>query len=316
MGSPAEMFSKVKASPGQFDLIYNTAGWFNQYVQSDLIIPIDESKVPNVKEISDAFPWRDATTVNGKNYGILYTWGAQPLGWNAADVPGDYDIDQYLDDKGEPADWNILWDEQFKGKVTIFDDPTSVEPMIGLALGFENPYQLSDAQFEKFRQKLLDLRPQVKKLTSGFDDQTNTFVTGEAIIGYVNNDLSIVQAAKKGVTIEANHEVPQGVPAWSDNATLTKEGGANKQDACYEFINETIALPWQARLSKTTGITGTLSYDQAVEQGLTKEELAPTLIPQTREGDAFFGVLSFFEEVEDLDKRLEVWNEFKLGIGT
>ena len=110
--------------------------------------------------------------------------------------------------------------------------------------------------------------------------------------------------------------MPQGVPAWSDNATLTKEGGANKQDACYEFINETLALPWQARLSKTTGITGTLSYDQAVDQGLTKEELAPTLIPQTREGDAFFGVLSFFEEVEDLDKRLEVWNEFKLGIGT
>ena len=69
VGSPAEMFSKVKASPGQFDIIYNTAGWFNQYVQSDLIIPIDELRVPNVKEISDAFPWRDATTVNGKTTG-------------------------------------------------------------------------------------------------------------------------------------------------------------------------------------------------------------------------------------------------------
>ena len=139
VGSPAEMFAKVKASPGQFDIIYNTAGWFDQYVQSDLIIPIDESKVPNVKEISDAFPWRDATSVKGTNYGILYTWGAQPLGWNAAEVPGDYDISQYVDDKGIPADWNIFWDEQFKGKVTIFDDPTSVEPMIPLALGIRTP---------------------------------------------------------------------------------------------------------------------------------------------------------------------------------
>ena len=60
--------------------------------------------------------------------------------------------------------------------------------------------------------------------------------------------------------------VSQGVPAWSDNATLTKEGGANKQDAAYEFINETISLPWQARLVKTTGNSGTLSYDQAVDQ--------------------------------------------------
>ena len=103
VGSPAEMFAKVKASPGQFDVIYNTAGWFDQYVQSGLIIPIDESKVPNVKEISDAFPWRDATSVKGTNYGILYTWGAQPLGWNAAEVPGDYDISQYVGRRGHPG---------------------------------------------------------------------------------------------------------------------------------------------------------------------------------------------------------------------
>src|SRR3954454_23492881 len=31
VGSPAEMFSKVKANPGQYDIILNTAGWFPQY---------------------------------------------------------------------------------------------------------------------------------------------------------------------------------------------------------------------------------------------------------------------------------------------
>jgi spermidine/putrescine-binding protein len=315
VGSPAEMFSKVKASPGQFDVILNTSGWFDQYVKSDLIIPIDESKVPNVKEISDAFPWRDATSVDGKNYAILYTWGDQPLGWNSDDVPGSFNVDQYLTD-GVPNDWNILWDPQFKGKVTIFDDPTSVEPMIPLALGFENPYQLNEEQFTQFEKRLFELRPQVKKLTSGFDDQANTFINGEAIIGYVNHTLVVVEANKKGTPIEANHIVEQGVPAWSDNMTLTKEGGAKKQDAAYEFINAMIELPWQARLVKTTGNTGTLSYDQAVDQGLTKEELEPTLIPLTKEGDAFFEKMVFFQAVEDLERRLEAWNEFKLGIGT
>jgi spermidine/putrescine-binding protein len=125
-----------------------------------------------------------------------------------------------------------------------------------------------------------------------------------------------VECAKKGVIIGANHKVPQGVPAWSDNATLTKEGGANKQDACYEFINETISLPWQARLVKDTGNTGTLSYDQAKEEGLTDKDLAVTLIPLTQEGDAFFEKMVFFQAVEDLDRRIEVWDEFKLGIGT
>jgi spermidine/putrescine transport system substrate-binding protein len=315
VGSPAEMFSKVKANPGQFDIILNTSGWFDQYVASDLIVPIDESKVPNVKEISDAFPWRDATSVKGKNYAILYTWGDQPLGWNSDEVPGNFNVDQYLTD-GVPNDWNILWDPQFKGRVTVFDDPTSVEPMIPLALGFENPYKLDDAQFEQFEKKLYELRPQVKKLTSGFDDQANTFINGEAIIGYVNHTLVVVEANKKGTPIEANHTVDQGVPAWSDNLTITKEGGSKKLDAAYEFINSQIELPWQARLVKTTGNTGTLSYDQAKSEGVTDEELEPTLIPLTREGDVFFEKMVFFQAVEDLDRRLEVWNEFKLGIGT
>ena len=315
VGSPAEMFAKVKASPGQFDIVYNTAGWFDQYVQSDLIIPIDESKVPNVKEISDAFPWRDATSVKGTNYGILYTWEPAARLERGRDS-GRLRHQPVRRRQGHPGRLEHLLGRAVQGEGHDLRRSTSVEPMIPLALGIENPYKLSDADFEKFRQKLLELRPQVKKLTSGFDDQTNTFVTGEAILGYVNHDLVIVEAAKKGVIIGANHKVPQGVPAWSDNATLTKEGGANKQDACYEFINESISLPWQARLVKTTGNSGTLSYDQAIDQGLTKKELAPTLIPATREGDAFFGVLSFFEAVEDLDKRLEVWNEFKLGIGT
>jgi spermidine/putrescine-binding protein len=315
VGSPAEMFSKVKASPGQYDVIYNTAGWFDQYVNSDLIVPIDESKVPNVKEISDAFPWRDATTVDGTNYAILYNWGDQPLGWNRDEVPGSHDISKYLTE-GVPNDWNILWDPTFKGLVTVFDDPTSVEPMIPLALGIENPYQLNEQQYKQFEQRLFELRPQLKKLTSGFDDQTNTLVQGEAIIGYINIVQVAVEANKKGTPIQLNHVVQQGVPAWSDNATLTKEGGAKKKDAAYEWINATIALPWQGRFAKTTGNTGTISYDQAVDQGLTKEELAPTLIPLTREGEAFFDKMIFFQAVEDLDRRLETWNEFKLGIGT
>jgi spermidine/putrescine-binding protein len=314
VGSPAEMFSKVRASPDQYDIILNTSGWFDQYVASDLIVPIDESRIPNVKEISNAFPWRDATSVDGTNYGILYTWGASPIGWNADEVPGNVDISRYVNDEGVPDDWNIFWDPGFAGKVSIFDDPTSVEPMISLALGQKNPYKLSDAQFEEFRQYLFKLRPQVKHLTTGYDDQVNTFVTGEATIGYINHDLVILEVNKKGVPLEANHIVRQGVPAWSDNTTITK-AGADKEDAVYEFINTGISLPWQARLIETTGNSGTLSYDQAVDEGLTKSELEPTLIPQTRQGDAFFDVLQFFQAFEDLDKRLEVWNEFKLGIG-
>ena len=318
VGSPAEMFAKVKANPGQFDIVLATAGWFKNYVEAGLLEPVDESKAPNAANIKLGFPWKDATSVDGKNYGILYNWGDQPLAWLPDKLKG-VDLSKYTNAQGVIDDWNVLWDPAVKGKVSVFDDPTSVEPMVPLALGYKNPYQLNDQQFDAFTKKLNDLHPQVKRLTSGFDDQTAQFASGEATIGYLNNIASQTALKKKGINMQVNNLVKQGVPAWSDNYAITKEGGGKKLDAVYKFIDYTESLPWQARFIANSGNSGTLTYEQATtpdaqKAGLTKDKLAPTLIPATRDGDAFFSKMLFFQSVEDLQKRLNAWNEFKLGL--
>jgi spermidine/putrescine-binding protein len=319
VGSPAEMFSKVKANPGQFDIVLATAGWFPQYVDAGLLEPVDESRIPNMKQIKLGFPWRDATSVDGQLYGVLYTWGDQPLAWIPKDVEG-LDLSKYQNEQGQLDDWNVLWDPALKGKVSIFDDPTSVEPMIPLALGYKDPYNLNDEQFEAFKKKLNELRPQVKRLTSGFDDQTQQLASGEASIAYLNNVASATALKKDRHELIVNNTVSQGVPAWSDNYAITKEGGGKKLDAVYKFINASLDPKWQARFIADSGNSGTLNYDQATtpeaqSEGLTKEALAGTLIPATREGDKFFSKMLFYQPVEDLQARLDAWNEFKLGLG-
>jgi spermidine/putrescine transport system substrate-binding protein len=318
VGSPAEMFAKVRANPGQYDVILATAGWFKNYADAKLLLPMDLSKVPNAKYISSAFAWRKATTVGGTLYGALYNWGDQPLGWNAKLIPGKFKVSQYMS-HGIPNDWNIFWDPQFKGKVSIFDDPTSVEPMIPLALGYTDPYHLNSKQFTAFQNKLLALRPQVKRLTSGFNDQINAFVSGEASLGYINIAQVAVEANQHGVPVKMNHLVKQGVPAWSDNYAVTKAAGAKKLDAIHAFMDYTYSLPYQARLAAVTGNNGVLTYDRATSPeakaaGLNAKKLAFTLIPLTKLGKPFFEKMIFFQDVENLQKRLDLWNQFKLGI--
>src|SRR5262249_8609101 len=37
VGSPAEMFAKVRANPSQYDIVYATSGWFDNYVNAKLL---------------------------------------------------------------------------------------------------------------------------------------------------------------------------------------------------------------------------------------------------------------------------------------
>lgn len=318
VGSPAEMFSKVKANPDQYDIILNTAGWFPQYVESELLEPIDESKVAEMKNLKLGFDWEEATTVDGTLYGIIYNWGTQPLAVLPEQVKG-VDLSKYENSKGELDDWNVLWDPALKGKVSLFDDPTSAEPMVPMALGYKDAYNLDEEEFEGFEDKLMELRPQVKRLTSGFDDQTAQLAAGEASVAMLNNIATATALREEGKEILVSNIVKGGMPAWSDNLTITKEG-ASKEAAVYEFINFSLTPKWQARFIAKSGNSGTLNYEQATTkeaeaEGLTKEKLEGTLIPETQKGDAFFKALKFYQPVENLEKRLNLWNEFKLGIG-
>ncbi|MBI5340950.1 putative spermidine/putrescine transport system substrate-binding protein/spermidine/putrescine transport system substrate-binding protein [Mycobacterium sp. BK558] len=318
VGSPDEMFAKIKANPKQFDLALVTAGWFDNYAKAGLLEPIDAGKVTNTP--NPGFDWKSVASSGGKQYGVLYNWGDQPLAWVPGSIPNTPEMAKYLDAQGRPNDWNIYWDPAFAGKVSIFDDPTSVLPMIPLALGIEDPFNLTPEQFTQVQQKLDALRPQVKRLTSGYNDQVTQFASGEATIGYLNIISEVGMLAKDGKKLEVNHEVKQGVPAWSDNYAITK-AGADKADSVYKFINYTTAVPWQARFIAASQNSGTLSLEQAqseeaVMAGLTKDALAQTLIPATASGDAFFSKMRFYQPVEDLNKRVDLWNQFKLGISS
>jgi spermidine/putrescine-binding protein len=143
---------------------------------------------------------------------------------------------------------------------------------------------------------------------------------GEASVAMLNNIASATALKEEGKTLLVNNVTKNGMPAWSDNLAITAESGANKEDAVYKFINRSLEPDWQARFIAKSGNSGTLNYEQATspeakKMGLTPEKLEGTLIPATRAGDEFFEAMKFYQPVEDLQRRLEVWNEFKLGIG-
>lgn len=317
VGSPDEMFAKVKSAPGQWDVALLTSGWYDNYTTNNLLEPIDRSRVDALKDFRLGFDWEGAASSEGSLYGVLYNWGNQPLAWTDDEALSSPALDKYRNEKGQFDDWNVFWDPALKGRVSIFDDSQAVITMAALTLGIEDPFHLSDQQFEAVKAKLAELRPQIKRLTSGYNDQTDQIARDEVSMAYLNLSVVVGGVEKAGKTLHVNNIIKQGVPAWSDNYSIIKHD-TMKLDAIYKFINYTQSTNWQAEFITRTGSAGILDYEQAtspeaVQAGLTPEALEATLIPATREGDAFFSKMVFGKTPENLEKRVDMWNGFKIG---
>jgi spermidine/putrescine transport system substrate-binding protein len=289
------MFAKAQASAGQIDMIQFDAGNIERYAAAGLLEPFDVAKVPNASNIAPGLPWKDAFSYKGTLYGLPYNWGTQPLMWKISEFPT------------APDSWSVLWDPKYKGKVTIPDDSYLGFPMLGLAKGIKNPYQLDDAGFATIKTALVDLRSNLKTLTGGFNDAVQLYGAGDVIVGYCQNVAVVNDLNKNGVEFAYGYP-KEGTPFWIDGAELLK--GGNRQEV-YDFVNAMMDVAWQARFIGTSGNAGIISYEVAKDKvdaaALDKTEVKNLSTPN------FWDSMSPMVTPNRMDERISAWNEFKAG---
>jgi len=294
-GSVDEMFAKAQSSQGQIDLVYFDLGNVDRYYKAGMLQPLDPSQVPNVTNISPGLPWEPALTVDGQVYGLPYNWGTLPLCWSKEAFPT------------PPTSWKVLWDPANTGKVSIPDDSYLGIPMVALAQGINNPYDLDDAGFAEVKSGLEGLRPQVKTLTAGFNDQANMFASGDAVVGYCQNIAVVNELNAEGDKFAYGFPT-EGTPFWVDSSMMMK--GANRQEV-YDFINYTLEVPWQTKFIEATGSAGIISYEEAAktvpEDVLAKSEIVNLQDPN------FWEAMKPMVAPNRMDERIALWNEFKAG---
>ena len=207
-----------------------------------------------------------------------------------------------------PTSWGALWDPKYAGKVVMFDAADVTIPMVALYVGAKDPYNLTDAEFQKVRDALTALRPQVRTIAKGYDDAVNIFGAGDGVIGYSQNISEIPALNKQGVPFAYSFPT-EGTPEWTDNAILTCTG---QRQEVYDFINATLTPEWQARFITKSTNNGILSSAEAKAAGITDAVLKQTnIVDQDTPG--FWSKMSALMPPESVQKRLDLWNEFKAG---
>ncbi|MEH0018708.1 MAG: extracellular solute-binding protein [Desulfobacter sp.] len=212
--------------------ILNDGRW--KFVENKLALPLNLDNIPNYKYVLKSFaPY---TTVDGQVYAAPIAHGAYGLVYNT----------KYF--STPPDTWNILWDEQYKGRYAITKGTTEVNIYItALASGY-NDADMSDyakLNTPAFRKKLRALVENAHSFWPGIDSPFHLkgLHLGTSW-GWSLSGLKEMGEEWKMV------DPKEGSPAWMDSHAIAhslKEKPFLKQVA-EEWINYTLGKKYQVEV--------------------------------------------------------------------
>jgi putative spermidine/putrescine transport system substrate-binding protein len=208
-GSSDEMVTLMRQGGGsQYDMVSASGDASLRLIRGGNVTPVNVNLIPSYKDFIPQLQSPSHNTIDGKHYGISLQWGPNTLLYNTKQV------------SPAPTSWASLYSPQFKGKLTVPDNPIQIaDAALYLSkkdpsLGIKDPYELNDAQFTAAVNLLKQQKPLVKKYWSLASDEIDLFKSGDAVIGaswpYQTNTLAAAKVPVKDL-------IPaEGATGWAD----------------------------------------------------------------------------------------------------
>ena len=244
MGSSDELVAKLRGgSTGNYDVISPSSDVATSIATSGLAVPLDLAKIPSYSQLSPKLTSMPLVKVNGKTYGVPFTWGPNPLIYDTTAFPQ------------PPESWNVFWDSKYRGKISVWDELSTVY-MAAQLLGYDKPdpsqlYNLSDQQLEAVKKKLLELKPNIRKMWSTGGELTNLFQNHE-VVAAMGWPLMTNQLRK--INFPVGEIIPkENTTGWIDHLMIT--AGSENKDLAYKFLEYMAEAQTQKKVTDVTGYT-------------------------------------------------------------
>jgi spermidine/putrescine transport system substrate-binding protein len=224
-----QLLTKLKGGATGYDLIVPTSYMVSIMIKSGLLEPLDLSYVPNIKNLAPAFQtltYDDPAQQDGDRYAVPYLWGNAGVAARLDKVP---EFTQ-MQENSSPS-WALLWDEQFKDKITMLNDERET---LGAALKYSG-YSFNateQAEIDAARDKLIEQKPLVRAYDSL--NMKRNIVSGVPLVHTWNGDAYLAQD-ELGETTVAYVLPSEGFSVWVDNLCIPK--GFKSKYAAHLFMD-------------------------------------------------------------------------------
>lgn len=205
------LYSKLAGGGADYDVIFPSDYMISKMIAENMLEELDFSNIPNFEYIDEQF--RDPDYDAGSAHSVPYTWGTVGLFYN-------------VDYVTEPVtSWSILWDEQYKDKILMFDNPRDAFAIAQMRLGF-SLNTTNSGEWEEAAMLLKEQKPLVQAYV--MDQIFDKMESGEAWLApYYSGDA--------GVLVEENDSIEFIIPEEGTNffvdAMCIPAGSAHKAEA-------------------------------------------------------------------------------------
>lgn len=233
-----EIITRLQAGgAGQTDLITIYFGHIPILVAADLLEPIDESKLPGIKDVFPEFLNVDPIRRDGKLYAVPFTWGTLSMIYDPAAAP-------------KPTSWKDCLKEEFKGKVSLVDDATGLlATWAPIVTGTKTPTRITMDELKKTIDFLIEIKKNhARTLASSYGEATDMFARGEVVTSAIGWDAMVGFAAAKQKKLD--FAIPdEGVMVFMDTIAIPK--GAPHLDLAYKMVEQCISAEAQKHIADT-----------------------------------------------------------------
>jgi putrescine transport system substrate-binding protein len=226
--------AKLLAGSSGYDVVVPTASYFEHQIKAGVYLPLDKSKLPNLKNMDPQLMAKVALHDPGNAHGVIYLWGTNGIGYNEKMVK------ELLPDA--PLDsWRMVFDPKVASKVakcgiSVLNSPAEMVRAVFSYLG-KDPNSQNPEDLAQGEAVLLKIRPYIRSINSS--EYIEALAKGDlcVAVGYNGDVLQArdrAQDTNKG--IEIKYSIPkEGTILWFDMMAIPKD--APHPESAYAFIN-------------------------------------------------------------------------------
>ena len=299
--------TKLLAGSSGYDVVVPSLSFLGRQIQAGVFLPLDKSKIPNLKNLDPAMLKRIEQQDPGNQYAVPYLWGTSGIGYNVDKIKA------VFGDTAVTGSWDVVFKPENAAKlkdcgITVLDTPSELIPIALNYLG-EDPHSFDPAVIDKAAALLKSIRPYIRNFHSS--SYINDLANGDVclVVGWSGDIIQARdRAAEAGNGVNVAYSIPkEGAPQWFDMLAIPKD--AKNVDNAYAFIN--YLLDPKVAAANTNYVT----YPNPVPASKPMVDKAiaedPTIYPPAEVDAKIFTFAVLPPEVDRQYTR--IWTELKTG---